>query len=33
MKLDANGVKINLEHPREIDKSKDIVLFLHGAGN
>jgi 2-succinyl-6-hydroxy-2,4-cyclohexadiene-1-carboxylate synthase len=30
MKLDANGVKINLEHPREIDKSKDIVLFLHG---
>jgi len=30
MKLDVNGVKINLEHPKEIDKSKDYVLFLHG---
>ncbi len=30
MKLDANGVKINLEHPNDIDKSKDYVLFLHG---
>jgi len=30
MKLDANGVKINLEHLKEIDKSKDYVLFLHG---
>lgn len=30
MKLDANGVKLNLEHPREIDPTKDFVLFLHG---
>ncbi|HEX9253268.1 MAG TPA: 2-succinyl-6-hydroxy-2,4-cyclohexadiene-1-carboxylate synthase [Ignavibacteriaceae bacterium] len=30
MKLDANGVKINLEHLKEIDKTKDYVLFLHG---
>jgi 2-succinyl-6-hydroxy-2,4-cyclohexadiene-1-carboxylate synthase len=30
MKLDANGVKINLELYKEIDKSKDYVLFLHG---
>jgi len=30
MKFDANGVKINVEHPKEIDKSKDYVLFLHG---
>lgn len=30
MKLDVNGVKLNLENPREIDKSKDYILFLHG---
>ena len=30
MKLDANGVKINLELYKEIDKAKDYVLFLHG---
>lgn len=30
MKLDVNGVKINLEHLKPIDKSKDVVLFLHG---
>jgi 2-succinyl-6-hydroxy-2,4-cyclohexadiene-1-carboxylate synthase len=30
MKLDANGVKINLEQIKELDKSKDYVLFLHG---
>jgi 2-succinyl-6-hydroxy-2,4-cyclohexadiene-1-carboxylate synthase len=30
MKLEANGVKLNLEYPREIDKTKDYVLFLHG---
>lgn len=30
MKLDANSVKINLEHPKEIDKNKDSILFLHG---
>jgi|APIni6443716594_1056825.scaffolds.fasta_scaffold104463_2 2-succinyl-6-hydroxy-2,4-cyclohexadiene-1-carboxylate synthase len=30
MKLDANGVKINFEHPKEINKDKEYVLFLHG---
>jgi len=30
MKLDVNGVKLNLESLREIDKSKDYILFLHG---
>ncbi|MDP2362407.1 MAG: alpha/beta fold hydrolase, partial [Ignavibacteria bacterium] len=30
MKLDANGVKLNLEYPKDIDKTKDYVLFLHG---
>ncbi len=30
MKLDANGVKINLEYPKELDKTKDYILFLHG---
>ena len=30
MKLDVNGVKLNLEHPKEIDPAKDYVLFLHG---
>ena len=30
MKLDVNGVKINIEHPKEIDRTKDYVLFLHG---
>lgn len=30
MKLNFNGIKINLEHPREIDPQKDYVLFLHG---
>lgn len=30
MKLDFNGVKLNVEHPREIDPNKDYILFLHG---
>ena len=30
MKIDVNGVKLNLEYPKEIDKTKDYVLFLHG---
>jgi len=30
MKLDANGVKLNIEHPKEINPEKDYVLFLHG---
>ena len=30
MKLDAKGVKINLELFKPIDNSKDTVLFLHG---
>jgi len=30
MKLDFEGVKLNLEYPREIDRSKDTVIFLHG---
>jgi 2-succinyl-6-hydroxy-2,4-cyclohexadiene-1-carboxylate synthase len=30
MKLDADGVKINLEHLKPMDKAKDTVLFLHG---
>lgn len=30
MKLDYNGIKLNLEHPKEIDRTKDFVLFLHG---
>lgn len=30
MKLDVNGVKLNVEHPREIDPAKDYILFLHG---
>lgn len=34
MKLDVSGVKLNIEHPKEIDRSKDYVLFLHGyTGN
>jgi 2-succinyl-6-hydroxy-2,4-cyclohexadiene-1-carboxylate synthase len=30
MKLDANGVKLNLEHHKDISPDKDYVLFLHG---
>jgi 2-succinyl-6-hydroxy-2,4-cyclohexadiene-1-carboxylate synthase len=30
MKLETNGVKLNLEHQKEIDRTKDYVLFLHG---
>ena len=30
MKLDVNGIKLNLEHLNEIDPTKDYVLFLHG---
>lgn len=30
MKLDVNGVKLNLEHLKDIDRKKDFVLFLHG---
>lgn len=30
MKLDVNGVKINIEHSKEIDRAKEYVLFLHG---
>ena len=30
MKLDTKGVKLNLEYPTEIDKTKDYILFLHG---
>lgn len=30
MKFDVNGVKLNVEHPREIDPAKDFILFLHG---
>ncbi len=30
MKIDAKGVKLNIEYPKEIDKSKDYVLFIHG---
>ena len=30
MKIDVKGVKLNLEYPKEIDKTKDYVLFLHG---
>jgi 2-succinyl-6-hydroxy-2,4-cyclohexadiene-1-carboxylate synthase len=34
MKLDVNGVKINLEQLKPVDKTKDSVLFLHGfTGN
>ena len=28
MKLEANGVKINLEHPKEIDKAKDGIAKM-----
>ncbi len=30
MKFNIDGIKINIEHPREIDPEKDFVLFLHG---
>ncbi len=30
MKLDFNGIKLNLEHKGEIDPAKDYLLFLHG---
>jgi 2-succinyl-6-hydroxy-2,4-cyclohexadiene-1-carboxylate synthase len=30
MKIDANGVKLNLEYPKEFSKTKDSILFLHG---
>jgi 2-succinyl-6-hydroxy-2,4-cyclohexadiene-1-carboxylate synthase len=30
MKLDFNGIKLNLEHAKEIDPTKKNVLFLHG---
>jgi 2-succinyl-6-hydroxy-2,4-cyclohexadiene-1-carboxylate synthase len=30
MKLEANGVKLNLEYPNEIDKTKDYILLIHG---
>ena len=30
MKLDVNGIKLNLEYLKEVDPSKDFLLFLHG---
>lgn len=30
MKLDISGIKFNIENPKEIDRNKDFVLFLHG---
>ncbi len=30
MKLNVDGIKLNIEHPREIDPEKDFILFLHG---
>jgi 2-succinyl-6-hydroxy-2,4-cyclohexadiene-1-carboxylate synthase len=30
MKLETNGIKFNIEHPKDIDRNKDYVLFLHG---
>lgn len=30
MKIDFNGIKLNLEHKGETDPSKDYLLFLHG---
>jgi 2-succinyl-6-hydroxy-2,4-cyclohexadiene-1-carboxylate synthase len=30
MKLDVNGIKLNLEHHKEVDPVRDYILFLHG---
>jgi 2-succinyl-6-hydroxy-2,4-cyclohexadiene-1-carboxylate synthase len=30
MKLDVNGIKLNLEHKGDVDPAKDYLLFLHG---
>lgn len=30
MKLDFEGIKLNLEYIKDIDRSKDFILFLHG---
>jgi len=30
MKLDVNGIKLNFEPFKELDSSKEIILFLHG---
>jgi 2-succinyl-6-hydroxy-2,4-cyclohexadiene-1-carboxylate synthase len=30
MKFEVNGIRLNLEYPKEIDPAKECILFLHG---